>query len=142
MKGLRFRHGFTLIEIMVVVAIISLLVLFAIPNLTRARVNSNEGAAKASLRTISTACEMYRASQMPLDYPPNLASLAATNPRYLDDELAGGQKQGYLFEYRYIDDSSFQVTARPRRQNVSGVMSFSIDQSGVIRDAASGQPLQ
>ncbi len=142
MNVIRSKRGFTLIEIMVVIAIISLLVLIAIPNLTRARVNANETSAKSCLRVISTACEMFRSAQAPPDYPPNLAALAATNPRYLDDELAGGQKQGYVFEYRYIDDLAFQAFARPRRQNVSGVSSFSIDQSGVLRDAATGQPLQ
>ena len=54
MFRLRQRHGFTLVEIMIVVAIISLLAAIAIPNLLRARHNANEAAAIAALRTIST----------------------------------------------------------------------------------------
>ncbi|MDP2980719.1 MAG: type II secretion system protein, partial [Candidatus Omnitrophota bacterium] len=65
MLKLRSRHGFTLVEIMIFVAIISLLAAIAIPNLLRARHNANEAAGIAALRTISTACESFRSAQTP-----------------------------------------------------------------------------
>jgi len=58
------RKGFTLVEIMIVVAIIALLAAIAIPNLLRARLNANDAAAKASLQALVTAIESYAASAL------------------------------------------------------------------------------
>jgi prepilin-type N-terminal cleavage/methylation domain-containing protein len=91
------KKGFTLVEIMIVVAIIGLLAAIAIPNLLRARLNANESAAKGSLRTVSTAMESYRAAQSTPMYPGALTDLSAANPPYIDDTLAAGAKQGYGF---------------------------------------------
>ena len=81
---LRSGRGFTLVEIMIVVAIISLLAAIAIPNLLRASHNANEAASIAALRTISTACESFRSAQTPTSYPANLAALSTATPAYID----------------------------------------------------------
>ncbi|MDD5085358.1 MAG: type II secretion system protein [Candidatus Omnitrophica bacterium] len=142
MLAIRSRKGFTLVEIMIVVAIIGLLAAIAIPNLLRARVNANEAAAKASLRTISTACESFRSVQDPPAYPGNLAALAAANPPYIDANLAGGTKQGYTFTYAAAA-GGYTCTAAPTTANITGVNTYFVDQSGVIRfTSAAGNPIE
>ena len=94
---MRSRKGFTLVEIMIVVAIIVLLAAIAIPNLLRARLSANEATAIAAMRTLSTAMEGYRAAQSPPAYPTTLLSLNASNPPYIDSVLASGNKSGYTF---------------------------------------------
>ncbi len=89
------RCGFTLVEIMIVVAIIVLLAAVSIPGLLRARLNANEAAAIASLKTISWAAKTYRTSNT--GYPENLSELSTSAPQYVDAVLGSGIKQGYNF---------------------------------------------
>ncbi len=148
MLKLRQRHGFTLVEIMIVVAIISLLAAIAIPNLLRARHNANEAAAIAALRTISTACESFRSAQTPTAYPANLAALIATAPVYIDAGLAGAvaaasARQGYFFTYTRPNVNQFTCTASPAVSATTGTRVFFVDESGVIRlTNASGAPIE
>ena len=70
------RKGFTLVEIMIVVAIIALLAAIAIPNLLTAKKAANEAAAKASVRSLSTAAEVYATSWNGV-YPADTGELTA-----------------------------------------------------------------
>ena len=148
MLKLRERHGFTLVEIMIVVAIISLLAAIAIPNLLRARHNANEAAAIAALRTISTACESFRSAQTPTTYPASLAALVATAPVYIDTTLAaatasGTAKQGYFYTYARTNANQYTCTANPAVSGTTGTRIFFVDESGVIRlNSASGAPIE
>jgi len=148
MLKLRNRHGFTLVEIMIVVAIISLLAAIAIPNLLRARHNANEAAAMAALRTISTACESYRAAQTPTSYPATLAVLSTEVPPYIDAGLAGATgagtaKQGYFYTFVWVTANQYTCTASPAVSGTTGTRVFFVDESGVIRlNDASGDPIQ
>ena len=145
---LRSGRGFTLVEIMIVVAIISLLAAIAIPNLLRARHNANEAAGIAALRTISTACESFRAAQTPPAYPANLAALSAATPAYIDAGLAGATaagtaKQGYFYTYALVNANQYTCTATPAVAGTTGTRVFFVDESGVIRITnAAGAPIQ
>ena len=148
MLKLRQRHGFTLVEIMIVVAIISLLAAIAIPNLLRARHNANEAAAIAALRTISTACESFRSAQTPTNYPANLAALGSATPPYIDNALAGATaaasaKQGYFYTYARVNNNQFTCTAAPAVSGTTGTRTFFVDETGVIRlTNAAGAPIE
>ena len=141
------NKGFTLVEIMIVVAIIVLLAAIAIPNLLRARLNANEASAIASMRTISTAAESFRAAQSPPQYPATLGALSDTTggvPPYIDSVLGGGTKQGYTFTYASAADASgrrntFSVVAAPVVGGTTGIRSFFVDHSGVVRVGTTDQ---
>jgi prepilin-type N-terminal cleavage/methylation domain-containing protein len=126
------RRGFTLVEIMIVVAIIALLAAIAIPNLLRARLQANESAAQAALKTIATAEITWRSANP--DYA-QLDALGSATPPYIDDVLAAGTKNGYTFTLPAPTSGSdaFVCNATPVSGGVSGVRSFCITEDGVVR---------
>ena len=143
--------GFTLVEIMIVVAIIALIAAIAIPNLLRARHNANETVAIGNIRTLGSALESFRAAQTPKSYPvpggfAGLALLSGAAPPYVDATLtAAAGRQGYTFTYTPGGAvagavNTYTLTAIPSvgLAGVSGTRSFFVDQSGVIRVNAAG----
>jgi len=133
------KKGFTLVEIMIVIAIIAILVGIAIPNLLRSRLNANEQYAISNLQTISVAAQTYWSVKNIL--PDTLVKLH--NEGLIDGVLGCStmpcEKNGYNYEIGGTGTSdSFFVYAVPKTPNVTGVRSFCSGSDGVTRVNPSG----
>lgn len=128
MKTMRREEGFTLIELMIVVAIIAIIAAIAIPSLLNARKAGNEASAISSLRTLSTVNEQYRTRFQA--YAVNLSALETAG--YIDSVLGAGEKSGYSFDYTKTG-STWSCKADPVSQGNDGDRHFFVDHSAVIR---------
>ena len=142
LSGRRRRQhaGFTLIEILAVVAILALLASIGIIQLLRARIVTHEQLALISLRHIAKSCQFYALANGGA-FPLNLTTLgpAGSSPPYLDAALAQdpATKQGYTFTYTAAG-GGFTLLADPERPGVTGVRHFYADQALIIHVNESG----
>jgi type IV pilus assembly protein PilA len=154
----RKQKGFSLIELLIVVAIILIIAAIAIPNLLRSRMAANEASAVGSIRTLNTASITYN-STYGNGFPVNLTMIGGTgaatctNAGLIDSVLGGGQKSGYNFtltggitalttSQSTCATKGYQegyiAQAVPQTTGTTGQRAFCSDPSGVIRYNTAG----
>jgi prepilin-type N-terminal cleavage/methylation domain-containing protein len=137
------QKGFSLIELLIVVAIILIIAAIAIPSLMKSRIAANEASAVGSVRSINTSqvtydtsCNFYAATLNELNAGANCPAAANT----IDPVLAAGVKSGYQITTispgttpNGTNDTTFDINADPSTQGVSGTRHFFSNETLVIR---------
>jgi len=139
------QKGFSLIELLIVVAIILIIAAIAIPNLIKSKMAANEASAVGSMRTITTGNIAYSTACPTVGFAAALANLntgtgCTQAANEIDNALSTGVKSGYSFHnYQTVGNpaTQFSLNADPLTSS-SGTRHFFVDETGVIRSNSGG----
>ncbi len=150
-KRAKAEHGFSLVELLIVVTVILIIAAIAIPNYITSKLRANESGAIQNLRTITTANVVYSTTYQ-IGYAPDLPTLGgdSTAPTLsaaglIDSVLASGDKSGYNYSYSVVSSGSdsqvtgYAVFASPEIFGTTGTRYFYTDETAVIRYNSSAQ---
>jgi len=132
LTGLIFGYmGIAMIPVLIIAAI-------AIPNFLRARIAANEASAVSSVRSIIAAENTFRETYPDQGYSCSLQNLggsggSATGAGLIDQELASGQKHGYIMQLENCSQEGYSVSAQPVTRNTTGSRTFCAHEDGVVR---------
>jgi type IV pilus assembly protein PilA len=139
------KRGFSLIELLIVIAIILIIVTVAVPKLTNARRFAQETAAIKAIQTIHTMQVQYNsqygryASTLTELGPPASGAANATSADLIDSSLAGGEKSGYKFTMTG-NQGGYVISAVPVAYGNTGSRTFYSDQSMAIKENDGPEP--
>ncbi|MGA2353369.1 MAG: prepilin-type N-terminal cleavage/methylation domain-containing protein [Terriglobales bacterium] len=141
---MRRTKGFSLIELLIVVAIILIIAAIAVPSFLRSRIAAAESSAVAAVRTVNTAQISYNSAYPTVGFASSLGALGGTSCTpptssgacLIDSVLAAGQRSGYSFSLTNVTGTpsgSYNVIASPIVWDYSGMRYFCSYEDGVVR---------
>jgi prepilin-type N-terminal cleavage/methylation domain-containing protein len=145
---MRRNRGFSLIELLIVVAIILIIAAMAVPSYLHSKIAANESSAVASIRSINTAQIAYNSAYPTAGFASSLSLLSgttctppsSTGACLIDNLLATGTKSGYTFTLANVGSApaaTYTLTAAPTLINNSGDHYFCSFQDAVVRVSSS-----
>ncbi|MEZ5401765.1 MAG: DUF2950 family protein [Bryobacteraceae bacterium] len=141
----RLLRGFSLMELLIVVAILMIIGAVAVPKINIALMSAKESAAVRELHNLITAQTQYMSSygryaqSMPELGPPSSGQASATASDLISGEMAKGEKNGYKYSLQ-ASPQGYAFVAVPTQFGSTGRYTFYVDASGVIRRNAGAEP--